>query len=104
MEVGGEEDEEAAVVGLEAAMEGVTGSRAMATAGDMVAKEVTEEVREATEGAMAMVEVMLAMVVAMAVNRQATEAATVATLRAALEAGMVSSKEGMVVEATVADP
>ena len=100
----GEEDEEAAVVDLEAAMEGAMDNKAMATAEGMEAKGVMVEAREAMEGAMAMVEVMLATVVAMAVNRQAMEAATVATLRVALVVGMVSSKEGMVVEATVADP
>ena len=89
---------------LEAATEEATGSRAMAMVEGMEAKGVMVEAREATEGAMAMAEVMPAMVVAMAVNRQATEAATVATLRVALEVGMVSSKEDMVVEATVADP
>ena len=100
----GEEGEVAVVVVLEAATEGATASRAMAMVEGMEAKGVMVEDREATEGEMAMAEVMLAMVVVMAANRQATEAATVATLRAALEAGMVSSKEGMVVEATVADP
>ena len=105
----GEEGAVAAVVVLQAATElGATvGSRAMATVEGMEeGKGVMGEAREATEGAMATAEVTPAMVVATAVNRQAAteEVATVATLRAALEAGMVaSSKEGMVVEATVGD-